>query len=298
MAFDTLTRVLQSAVANAGTFTVEYPAGRSAGSYTGGRFHEVISNATGRLTAEAGVVSFSFGASNITITNNTGQTIPANSVLYVQLDRVGLDNDRDSMPIANPDKMAYLKHVIVSLGNPVASDADGIVASQAATAVGGLATGINGALASGGEAVLDVPRNVVAAWTGTAVLTVNGFDEYGQPMRESSASGTSFAGRKAFKRVTSITVSADVTGLTVGTGKVLGLPVLLPGSGYLIRSLQDGAQPTAGTPVAGDRTLPSATTGDVRGTYAPNSNPNGALSFQLILALDDAASRGLPQFAG
>lgn len=295
MAFDTLTKVLSSAVADAGTFTVEYPAGRGAGSYTGGRFHEVISNATGRLTAEAGKVSFSFGASEITITNSTGQTIPTGAVLYIQLDRIGLDNDRDSIPLANMDKMAHLTTVVVSLGAPVASDADGIVAEQAATIADGLATGINGALAADGEVELDVPRAVVAAWTTAAVLTVTGFDEYGVAMSESSASGTSMTGKKAFKRVTGVTTSADITGLTVGTGKVLGLPVLLPGAGHVIGELENGTKATAGTTVKADLALATATTGDVRGTYAPNGAPNGSKSIQLILALDDVGSRSVPQ---
>jgi hypothetical protein len=241
-------------------------------------------------------VSFSFGSSEVTVTNLTGQTIPAGAELVVQLDRIGPNEGNFNLPFANPDQMAELKTVVVSLGAPIASAANNIVASQAATALSGLATGINGAIAANGAAVLDVPRAVVAAWTGTAVVTVHGFDQYGNAMRESSASGTSLTGKKAFKRVTNVTTSADITGLTVGTGKVLGLPVFLPGAGHILRTLQNGAIPTQGTIVAGDLTTPSATTGDVRGTYAPNTNPNGSNSIQIILALDDVAFKGLPQF--
>ena len=296
MSFDTLKKILGSSVADAGTFTVQYPDGRRAGSYTGGRFHEVNSFATGRLTAEAGRVSFSFGSSEITITNNTGVTMPAGAELFIQLDRAGANSDRAGIPFANADKMGIVKPVLVSLGAAIASDADGIVAEQAATLADGLATGINGALASGGEAVLDVPRAIVAAWTGTAVVTVTGYDEYGMPMTESSASGTSLTGKKAFKRVTGVTTSADITALTVGTGKVLGLPVFLPGSGYVVRELQNGSPPTAGATVAGDLTKATATTGDVRGTYAPNTNPNGSNSIQLLLMVDDVGFKGIPQF--
>jgi hypothetical protein len=296
MSFDTLMRILASPVANGGTFTVQYPPNRGAGSYTGGRFHEVNSFMTGRLTAESGRVSFSFGASEITVTNLTGQTIPAGAELVVQLDRIGPNEGSFNLPFASPDQMAELKTIIVSLGAPIASAANNIVASQAATALSGLATGINGAIAANGVAVLDVPRAVVAAWTGTAVVTIHGFDQYGQPMRQSSASGTSLTGTKAFKRVTNVTTSADITGLTVGTSKVLGLPVFLPGAGHVLRTLQNGAIPTQGVIAAGDLTAPSATTGDVRGTYAPNTNPNGSNSIQLVLALDDVAFKGLPQF--
>lgn len=288
MSYDVIKTTLASAVANSATFAVDYPSGRSAGSYTGGRNHEVVSQGFGRLTALGGDISLSFGASAVTITNLSGQTLPADLAVLVQLDRVGADADVSTLAGEN---MARAEGVVISLGSPVASDSDGIVASQAATVADGLATGINGAI--GG--VLDVPRNVVAAWTGTAALTVVGTDQYGNVMTESSGSGTSFTGKKAFKTVTDVTVSANVTGLTVGTSKVLGLPVFLPSSGYVLREMVDGVAATAGTLVAGVAAPATATTGDVRGTYAPNGTPNGTLSWQLIAMLDDPSNRGAAQ---
>lgn len=170
---------------------------------------------------------------------------------------------------------------------PAAPDADGAVASQAATAASGLATGINGALASGGIATFDVPRNVVAAWTGTAILTVTGTDAYGRVQTESSASGTSLAGKKAFKTVTGISVSANVTGLTVGTGDVFGLPFRVTDAGYIVRAGWAGAlADDAGTFVAADVTSPAtATTGDPRGTFDPSSAANGSRRLVIAMAL-------------
>ncbi len=170
---------------------------------------------------------------------------------------------------------------------PAAPDADGAVASQAATAASGLATGINGALASGGVATFDVPRNVVAAWTGTAILTVTGTDAYGRVQTESSASGTSLAGKKAFKTVTGISVSANVTGLTVGTGDVFGLPFRVIDAGYIVRAGWAGAlAEDAGTFVAADVTSPAtATTGDPRGTFDPSSAANGSRRLVIAMAL-------------
>jgi hypothetical protein len=161
-----------------------------------------------------------------------------------------------------------------------------------------LATGINGALASGGVATFDVPRNVVGAWTGTAVMTVTGTDVYGETVVESSASGTSLTGKKAFKTVTAVSVSADVTAATVGSGDVLGLPVALPEKGLVVREMEDGAAPTAGTLVAAVRTTATATTGDVRGTYDPNSACDGAKAFQLLALLPNATDHGVDQYAG
>jgi hypothetical protein len=295
MAFDVIDVFLASAVANGGTFTVGYPAGRTAGSYVGGFRHSVVSTLLGSLRAERSQISVSFGAASATVTNSSGLVIPAGTQVMVQFDRPGEDSF-DAGGLMVSDKLAAMGLVMVNLGSPAASAANSVVLSQNCTAATGLATGINGATASGGVATLDVPRALVAAWTNTAVVTITGTDEYGRVIRQSSASGTSLTGTKAFRTVTGVSTSADITGLTVGTGKVLGLPVFLPGAGHVIRELQDGAVATAGTVVPGVRATATATTGDVRGTYAPNGTPDGVIAFQLLLALDDASYLGVPQF--
>lgn len=292
MSFDIVETTLASAVANAATFTVSYPTNRDEGDYTGGYDHKAFSTTYGDIAA-----SFAFGASNVTVTNNSGVTLAAGTKIWVQLDRLGR-NDIQNVSVADPDKMTGASLYVVNLGAPDTADANGVVESQAITAAGGLATGINGALASGGVATFDVPRNVVAAWTGTAVLTVTGTDAYGNTVVESSASGTSLAGKKAFKTVTGVSVSADVTGATVGTGDVLGIPVFIPGTGHVIAELEDGAAATAGTVVAGVRTTATATTGDVRGTYDPNSAMDGGKVIQLIVAVPDPSDKGVAQYAG
>lgn len=297
--FDTVRTSLAVAVANGGTFDVGYPAGRNSGSYVGGTAHEVASFAYGVLQASAGEISVSFGATKATITNLSGQTLAGGTPIIVQFDMIGPD-DSVVTPVLMADdvKMRSMETVMVNLGAPVTSDPDGAVKSQACTALSGLATGIDGDLASGGVATFDVPRAVVAAWTTSATLTVTGTDAYGNVMVESSGAGTSMAGKKAFKTVTGVSSSVDITGLTVGTGKVLGLPSFLAGAGYVVAELQSGAKATAGTIVAGDTAVATATTGDVRGTYAPNGTPNGVLAFQLLCVLDDPSYKGRPQFAG
>jgi hypothetical protein len=293
MAFDVVNTILGASVANGGTFAVGYPAGKDAGAYVTGVDHRVATNTYGVLTRIAGQVAFSFGSGSITITNNSGQTLAAGTEVFVQLEQPGVEA---AGLVASPEKMTLPQLVQIALGAPITADADGVCASQALNAgVDGL---INGALAAGGVAVFDQPRNVVAAWTNTAVITVTGTDEYGQVMVESSASGTSFTGAKAFKTVTRVRVSANVTGLTVGSGVVLGLPVFIAGTGSIIRETMDGAAATAGTTVGGVLTTPSATTGDVRGTYNPNSAPNGSRSYLLTVAVNDPMFRGLRQFAG
>lgn len=292
--FDTIETTLASEVAaTSGTFTLPYPANKNAGSYFGGTNHIVVSNRYGALSALAGQISVAFGTSEITITNKTAVALAAGTDVYVQLDRTGQDTD-DAFA---SEKMTASHLVRVGLGAPDTADPNGVCESQALDAEDpGV---LDGALASSGVATFDVPRNVVAAWTNTAVITVTGTDEYGNAVVESSASGTSLAGKKAFKTVTAVEVSANVTGLTVGSGDVLGLPVFLPGTGSVLAELEDGAAPTAGTVVAGVATIPAtATTGDVRGTYDPNSACNGSKVFELLVALDDPSFKGVAQFAG
>ncbi len=309
--YDVVEVVLASAVANAGTFTVSYPTNRDSGDYAGAIGHAVVSNNYGTLypirklingTAVAAKVAFSFGTSNITVTNNSGGTIPAGTKLYVQLDRSGPDLvPIDGIPMADPGKMTEMGVFMINLGAPDTADPNGYVESQDLTSAGVFSVNTTAAAAIAAAALAgtaDVPRNVVAAWTGTAVLTITGTDIYGNTVVESSASGTSLAGKKAFKTVTGISSSANITGLTVGTGDVLGLPVFLPSTGRVFRELQDGAAATAGTVVAGVTTTPSATTGDVRGTYDPNAACDGSRAFQLAVLLADPSYRGVPQFAG
>src|SRR5688500_103923 len=74
----------------------------------------------------------------------------------------------------------------VALGIIATADADGGCASQALST--GVDGAINGALAASGVATFATARNVVAAWTGAAVITITGTDEYGETIVESSAS--------------------------------------------------------------------------------------------------------------
>lgn len=295
--YDVVAVTLGADVAISGTITVTYPNGKTGADYRGGNDGMLISGASEVLFERSGDFTITHGTTTGTVTLRRGRGFTNGQVVNVHLDRAGIGPGEEAV-MANADKMAPVTVVRVSLGKPATSDADGAVASQACTASGGLATGINGALASGGVATFDVPRAVVATWTGTAVLTVTGTDEYGAVVKESSSSGTSLTGKKAFKTITAVTTSADITGLTVGTGKVLGLPVFLPSTAEILAEFEDEAAPTAGTKAAGVVTTASATTGDVRGTYAPNSNPDGSKQFGLLLALRNPEYTGVSQYAG
>lgn len=284
---DTITQELTASVADAGTYTASYPTDRDEGSYQLAGHELTVAGATLKSPADFTVT---FGASDITVTNASGAVWPAGTV------NLGLKIAGNAYDVIPSARVIQNRIVEFNLGAPDAADADGVCASQAITAASGGT--IAGALASDGVATFDVPRNVVAAWTTTAVMTVTGTDEYGNTVVESSASGTSLAGKKAFKTVTAVAVSVDVTGATVGTGDVLGLPRAIESTGQILAELEDGAAATAGTIVAASTAEPSATTGDIRGTYDPNSAADGATTFKLIASLRDPQATGGAQYAG
>jgi hypothetical protein len=176
---------------------------------------------------------------------------------------------------------------------PIALDADGICAAQAIAAAGNAT--INGALASGGVVALDVPRavSVVSANAGdtTQTVTISGTDVYGVPMTQTlTLNGTTTAsGAKAFSRVTRVAVSAALAGnLTVGSTDVLGLPYFLRDRGAVVKvGWNNALAQDAGTLVEGVSLAPSATTGDVRGTYRPSGATDGARRLVLTMFIEN-----------
>lgn len=176
---------------------------------------------------------------------------------------------------------------------PAVLDADGIAQAQAVAGAANLT--LNGALVSGGVAVLDVPRAVeidssdVGDTTQTA--TVYGTDAYGNAMTETIAFNgiTAVAGTKAFKTVTRVAISAALTGnANVGTTDVFGLPFRVDSRNY-VQTAWNGAFVTTGTFAAADTTSPAtATTDDVRGTYAVPNAADGTKRLTVWMYIEDA----------
>lgn len=283
-------------VATGGTFVVGYPKGKTAGNFKNAPDHYF--NALGGTYRNPEDFTVSFGATGATVTYNGATTIPAGTPTYFQFDEFKSTPDSGDFGVSgkNPTPQAVhrttvTENVTVDLGSPAAASSTLLAASQA------VALGVAAVLAA---TALDVPRNVVAAWTGTAIITITGTDEYGFPVIEQSASGTSHTGKKAFSTITSIVPSANVTGFTAGSGVVLGLPFWLAVTGMILLELQDNTVPTAGTKVAGlaQNTKSTATSADVRGTYNPNTAPDGTTSYRLLILTPEASSLGNDQYAG
>lgn len=294
MSYRNISGKLAAQVNNGATFTVAYPAGTDAGTFFGGVEHQVGIN--GQVSIVPDKFALSFGATNITVTNNTGAALPAGTEYGITLDIPGVSNP-------SIHRAAFADLMWVVLGAPDTLDADGICASQTPLAAGALT--INGALkpSTKASAVLDVPRGVSVTSDGAdsaRVFTITGLDEYGVPMTETitGVATNTVAGKKAFKEVTRVSVDAATAGaITVGTTDVLGLPFYLADGDFVLREMEDGTVRTNGTFVVGDTAKPTATTGDVRGTYDPNAACNGALTFRLLVATPTANYKGRAQFS-
>lgn len=291
--------VMSANVLTGGTFVVGYPTGKDRGSFSQGVVVRLV--AIGKVFVAPDDFTVVYGATSATVTYNGVTTIPAGNAFVLQLDDAGAQNPgtdaASGQAVQTPVTLSTL-----NLGSPGAAVANNIFLSAALTLASGITTVLTGALVAAGVAVLDARtgRNVVAAWTGAAVLTVRGTDMYGKAMTESSALGTTFAGKKAFKTIASIATSADITLLTVGTGAVLGIPVAVPNAALILAQSVDGAAAAAGAIVAspGVNIKAIATSNDARGTYAPAAAPDGSKSFSLLVALPNPAFLGITHFAG
>lgn len=175
----------------------------------------------------------------------------------------------------------------------------GAVASASTTAILSAGTGsgagtftLNGALVSGGVATIPTPRNITLTSTSNnsgITLTVTGTDVYGAAQTETitGPNNTTVNGAKAFKTITAVARSNTVTGnVSAGTGNVLGLPYAIANAAKVVGAYMDGIPQTTATFVAADATAATATTGDVRGTYTPNSAPNGTRRYVVGILVD------------
>lgn len=295
--------ILSAAVATGGTFTVGYPAGYTAGHFAGGVNHVITSN-YGTLTAPTDF-TVSFGASVATVTYNGTTTLARGTEVWVEFDEPGRSRDALSN-FALPAFVYPAQLHWISLGSPATADVDAVATVQLLGGAGDFT--LDGANVTGGVAVADVPRNFTATVATTnhsgKTLTITGTDVDGNVLVETIAgpNNNTVQGKKAFKTITSVASDAAIAtnGISIGFGDVLGLPVHLPSTKCIIAEMEDLASVTAGTTVAGlpAATKSTATTGDVRGTYDPNSACNGAKAFSLLVALPNPDYRGNPQYSG
>lgn len=289
MTFATNSGVLAAPVANNGTFTIAYPAGRTGGDFSGGLNHQLSIGQ--RLYNSPGDFTVAFGAAVATITWKGANTLPAGSPFRVQFDIAG---DVVEFPEITRASRAYLERV--DFGTPQAAAPAALRAAAPAAAAGPLA------LIAAAQ-TLDVPRNVTITTTGNdaaRTYTIAGLDEYGAPMTETmpGPNAATGAGKKAFKRVNSVSIDgAAAANVSVGFGNVLGFPIFVPSVASILIELQDGVAAAAGTKVPGNSySTPAAANGaDVRGTYVPAVAPDGTKAYSAFLLVSTRNAKGVAQ---
>lgn len=143
------------------------------------------------------------------------------------------------------------------------------------------------------------PRNVVVTTTHASAVvactvTVTGKDKYGRTITEAFtvAAGTTSrtnTGTTSFYQVDSISIQSAsdcaANSTILGTGAVLGLSMPCAVASA-VKETSAGSVVTNGTVVARS----TAANADKRGTYAPNSAPNGSTSYVVWYISDDPSA--------
>lgn len=130
---------------------------------------------------------------------------------------------------------------------------------------------------------------------------VSGYDLYSYPLTESiagSTSGVAIVGKKAFKYVSGITITAGTvgSGVSVGTGTLVGLPLRADNAGYVsVYGQTSGAWMTTGSTITTAVTsTANATTGDVRGTISTLGTGTSAMQiYQTVTVANVSSNAGL-----
>lgn len=317
----TITGQLSTNVAPAGTLSVTIPAPFDWGRFVDGIGHVLEMN--GSTLQSPKDFSVAVGASNVivTITNKTLSTwaigqnyilqlnAPGNALSLVYSKNSTTQNPPQLNRAANVDASVSTKRIDPIIGIALI----GAPATKSTTAILNVSTAFESAYI--GVNAVTTPITVPGGCAGRALqvtsssasdtsqtITVTGTDFLGNVMSQAFAlNGTAvISGTKAFATVTAITCSVAVTvgTISVGTLDVFGLPCVLMNAGYVIKDLTDAAiSGTAGTFVVADNTSGGATTttGDVRGTYAPNTASNGVHYYQVIYLSPDFYYPGTPQ---
>jgi len=198
--------------------------------------------------------------------------------------------------------------VAVEFGTVDTIDADGLCVNV--TSTGAATLSATGALVSSSVGTFDVPRCVAVTSTANEsalTFTVTGTDEYGEALVETFAgpNATISYSQKAFKTVTTITVSGNITSsrVDIGSSNKIGLP-FRGGSGKFIALTVDGvATSTAVTYVSAlsSTAVSTATTADVRGTITLSSAPSGSKYYNALMIVDTSSKTrlfGVDQYGG
>lgn len=177
---------------------------------------------------------------------------------------------------------------LIWFGTPAAASTTAFRAAIAATA--GVRT-LVGTAKSGTLVDAAFGRTLTVTSGAATNVTIYGRDYLNQPMTETivCAAAATYNGLKAFKYIDAF-VSSAATTVAIGSGAKFGLPFV---TRTVIRELTGTTVAAAGALTAPDFNTPTASTGDVRGTYTPTTTPNGVATIGLEALFNDQTTDGL-----
>lgn len=253
---------LAAAVATAGTFNVNYPAGTSRGTFLKGKEHKML--VQGALFEAPEDFTISFGATYATVTYNGVTTLAEGAAVTFELDAQGGEDAFEALDdLANASvQKAY--PLLLNLGSPIVADIDSLIDGATGTELpDSTPTTVTYTQADIGTSpcdganttwVLATPRNLTMTVThGSSIVAcearITGKDVFGNVLKETlavTATGTTktATGVKAFAEVTEIELysASDMTANTVeiGHGSAIGLPAYVADSRNVLAELIDG----------------------------------------------------------
>ena len=196
--------------------------------------------------------------------------------------------------------------------DPIAGDPNGLVliAGSGVTPLGNIVMDGTFFDADDGFSTLDFARNISAesdAADTTQTITITGTDIAGNPQVEELAldGTTEVVTASAFLTVTFLNIDIITAGdIIMGTSATsanieFGLDVRLLNAYDVIQAVDGAGVAEGGVFTVADVTDPAtATTGDVRGTYNPSDDPDGAEDYILYYVADFTKNGYGTNFAG
>jgi hypothetical protein len=295
MPFAPMNILLEHTLPPKGTLTLPYPEGKNEGHFFGGVNHTL--SIEGNFFRSPRDFTLLTQHDRILFTWNGSFALPAGALLNVQAEIPGGDFYFDTKLGITVLNMVHSPIFMVNLASPPAADERYWVEPTVINDTHPLKLA---------RTQIAAARNVAIYCSGDnshATFIIEGEDMYRRGMLEkitAPASGVA-DGKKAFAQVRRVTPTQPCNGnVSIGTGNKLGLPVFLPSRGYMLREIIDGEAVTGGIITAGETAVPTATTGDRRGTYSPPPGVtlNGKHTIHLLLSLLAPGNIGIPDYAG
>ena len=286
--------VLKEALNPGDTLMLSYPEGKTHDRFYGSSQHTLSFDAIFfRAPTDFSVI---FHKDAIEITWQRNQTIPAQTLTTIQLDEPMSADYVDDKTGQRVHNMFKSQLFVVDLKRPLPTNPERYV--RLTTAEAGAQFPITA------EPNRTMCNTVVACHADARKCTfvIHGLDLYNRPLTEHipGVQADIAEGNKAFQRVYHIELRGDPGGaISVGTGDKLGLPVFLPGSGFLLRYMVNGRGLTGGIIIPGYSGPPGPDTGDVRGTFTPPEDIalDGLNHFKLMCSLFNPSHTGQLDYA-